>query len=54
MKVPPLEVAHRIEAGELDAGLLVTEADTRGGCTIERLAGDRESGRVMVPPPLYV
>ena len=52
MKVPPLEVAHRIEAGELEAGLFVTEADTRGGCTIERLAGHRESGRVMVPPPL--
>ena len=48
----PLEVAHRMEAGELEAGLLVTEADTRGGCTIERLAGERESGRAIVPPPL--
>lgn len=52
MKEPPLEVAQRMEAGELDTWLLVKAADTRGGCTMERLAGERESGRVIVLPPL--
>ena len=53
----PLDVVHRIAVGgleiEAEDGLL-TEEDTLGGWTMERFAGDSDSGIVMVPPPLYV
>ena len=49
----PLDVVHRIGGLEMETeeGLL-TEEDTLGGWTMERLAGDSDSGIVMVPPPL--
>ena len=51
----PLDVVHLMAVGGLDMeeGLLMEE-DTLGGWTMERFAGDRDSGIAMVPPPLYV
>jgi hypothetical protein len=47
----PVDVVHRMEGGarpreELELAL--------GGWTMDRLVGERFSGRAMVPPPLYV
>ena len=50
----PVEVVHRMAGGALEVvGTVVTLGiDTvRGGCTTERLVGERESLRAMVPPP---
>ena len=51
----PVEVVHRMAGAALDVvGTVVTAegSDTvRGGCTTERLVGERESLRAMVPPP---
>jgi len=51
----PVEVVHRMAGAALDVeGTVVTAEGTetvRGGCTTERLVGERESLRAMVPPP---
>ena len=47
----PVEVVHLIDGAALPTEELEL---TRGGWTIERLVGERFSGRAMVPPPLYV
>ena len=44
----PLEVVHRMAVGAW--ALLALQ--TRGGWTMERLAGERFSGMEMVPAPL--
>ena len=47
----PVEVVQRMEGGARPREELEL---TLGGCTMERLVGERFSGRAMVPPPLYV
>ena len=46
----PLELVHLMPG--LLVTLLLTELDTLGGWTMDRLAGDSVSGMEMVPPPL--
>lgn len=44
----PAEVLHRMEGEGLGVVAVVT---VRGGCTTERLVGDKLSLRAIVPPP---
>ena len=46
----PVDVVQRMAGAALE-GAVEAVGRERGGCTTDRLVGERESLRAMVPPP---